>query len=122
MISKTCFFFSETVNSRQKASLLSNHKSHYQLVSSLNSCATRAQIQADKQLFRWINEHVHTCRDACTPCLSPNMLTCCSHSMSNLLLTVLFLSNPLYSFSASVSPVTKGVFLQRASETFLHTK
>lgn len=49
------FFFSETMNSRRTASLLSNHKSHSQLVSSLNSCASQAEtherqtiVQMDK--------------------------------------------------------------------------
>lgn len=64
LISTTYFYIQKTVNSRQTASPFSNHKSHCQLVSSLNSCATWAQTPGDKQSFRWINEHVHTCTDA----------------------------------------------------------
>lgn len=123
MIFKT-YFFSECVTSRQTASFLSNHKSHCQLVPSLNSCATQAPTQADKQLFRWIKEHAHTCRDADAEMRMQTvmgLLTCFSLRAKSPALPP-FLSNPLPSFSSSISPVTKGVFLFKGPQKPLGTQ
>lgn len=117
------FFFSETVNSRQTASLLLSHKSHCQLVSSLNSCATQAQTQADKQLFRWINEHAHTCTNAeaemCMQTVAGMHFpdTFLSFHVKSLALPP-FLSNP----PPSIRPVTKGVFLFKGPQKPLGTQ
>lgn len=114
------------MNSRQTASFLLNHKSHCQLVSSSNSCATQAPTQADKQLFRWINEHAHTCTDAeAEMCMQTDIglhsLTCFSPHVKSLAPPPV-LSNPPPSFSSSISPVTKGVFLFKGPRRPLGTQ
>ncbi len=121
------FFFSEMVNSRQTASLLLSHKSHCQLVSSLNSCATQAQTKADKRLFRWINEHAHACTNAeaemCMQTVAGSHFpTCFSHSVSHLSLSLLFCLTLFPLSPPSIPPVTKGVFLFKGPQKPLGTQ
>lgn len=82
----------------------------------------RLRLRQTNKLFRWITEH--TCRDADAEMHMQTvmgLLTCFSLRAKSPALPP-FLSNPLPSFSSSISPVTKGVFLFKGPQKPLGTQ